>query len=184
MHATSRPTSLASATLAAAALGLLALVGACGDDKSGARDLSSFDQPPLTFRDSGRRDGGSSPEQRVSDGPQDAPGDAVPADGAADQRSADLLSADVRPPDILPPDVTPPDTVAHLCTTFGEFNCTPSTFIIKCNATCTDHNSRKLLIVCVGTNCTCQVNGTTKKTCSSGATQCNACQQAFSCCGF
>lgn len=167
---------------AAGLLCLLALASACGDDAASARDLSSADKPSLTFRDGGPKDGGPKdgvPPRDLGDGPLDARSDATPADASADGPAADLLA-----PDVLPPDITPPDTVAHLCTAFSEFNCSPSSFIVKCSATCTDHLSRKLVILCVGTNCSCQVNGTTKKTCPSGATQCNACQQAFSCCAF
>lgn len=153
---------------------LLLLANACGGNTTSTRDLGGADKPPLTFRDGGPKDGGPS-----GDGPWDARSDVALADAAVDGPAADLLT-----PDVLPPDITPPDTVAHLCTAFGEFNCTPSTFIVKCSATCTDHLSRNLLILCVGTNCTCQVNGTTKKTCTSGATKCSACQQAFSCCAF
>ena len=157
---------------------LLLLASACGDDAAATHDLSG-DKPPLTFRDGGPKDGGPPLDLSSHDGPLDARKDA-----ALEDASLDGLAADVLPPDVLPPDVLPPDTVAHLCTAFGEFNCTPSTFIVKCSATCTDHLSRNLLILCVGTNCTCQVNGTTKKTCTSGATKCSACQQAFSCCAF
>jgi hypothetical protein len=160
---------------------------ACGDDgASTTPDAATGDSTGLTFRDGGPA-GADGARDRGAPGDGGTLGDGARdgfVDAARDSLTPDVLAPDVLSPDILPPDVLPADTLAHKCTAFAEFTCTPQSSFIRRTASCTDHKARKLQLTCLSTTCLCIVNGKSKKNCASSGSGCTTCQQAFNCCNF
>ncbi len=160
---------------------------ACTSDPSGSgsSDSAVYDAPSLFFQDTtypeGRQDGAETLPDAVT---SDADG-LVFRDGASsDGEAPDLVRPDVLQPDLLSPDLMPPDTLAHQCTTTGEFNCQPMVYWSTCWGTCKDHHQRTLGITCLATVCQCYVNNKVKKTCPNTLTGCPACDKAMTCCDF
>lgn len=184
------------AAIAVPLAALLALAAACGGDDAdgdgGATDGGS--REALTFTDSGQGEQ-QPPSPDTNPWPFDGPWpfDALPPeagpdggpdanlDAAPDAPAPDLLPPDILSPDVLPPDLLPPGP----CTQWGDYTCTPSSFIFTCSAYCPGKNpTHHVFCSKSSASCSCVKNGKTTQTCPRSGTGCSACKKAFVCCGF